>query len=70
MKEEYSNIEQEAEDIPSYFIKVVYIPKNDLTLQDYSRTDLINYKDTVGKKNISEAGKQILEMLNKYKFIE
>lgn len=73
VNEEYTNIEQEAEDLPSYFIKVAYTPKNDLTLQDYSRkdlTDLINYKDTVGKKNISEAGKQILEILNNYKFIE
>lgn len=73
VNEEYANIEQEAEDLPSYFIKVAYTPKNDLTLQDYSRkdlTDLINYKDTVEKKNISEEGKQILEILNKYKFIE
>lgn len=69
IKEDYENIGIWAEDAPLSFIKVKYVKKNDLTAVDYDKAEFSDLIKSTNEMNISEAGKKILDILNKYNLV-
>ena len=69
IEEDYENIGIWAEDSPLSFVKVKYVKKNDLTVVEYGKSEFTDLIKSSNEMNISEAGKKILDILNKYNLV-
>ncbi len=55
--------------MPSSFIKVKYVKKNNLLVVDYDKAEFTDLIKSTNEMNISESGKKILDILNKYNLV-
>lgn len=69
IEEDYENIGIWAEDSPLSFVKVKYVKKNDLTVVEYGKPEFTDLIKSTNEMNISESGKKILDILNKYNLV-
>lgn len=69
IEDKYENIGIWAEDMPSSFIKVKYVKKNNLLVVDYDKAEFTDLIKSTNEMNISESGKKILDILNKYNLV-
>lgn len=69
IEDEYENIGIWAEDAPLLFVKVKYVKKNNLLVVDYDKAEFTDLIKSTNEMNISESGKKILNILNKYNLV-
>lgn len=69
IEENYENIGIWVEDSPLSFVKVKYVKKNDLTVVDYDKAEFSDLIKSTNEMNISESGKKIISILNKYNLV-
>ncbi len=69
IEDEYENIGIWAEDAPLSFVKVKYVKKNNLLVVDYDKAEFTDLIKSTNEMNISETGKKIISILNKYNLV-
>lgn len=69
IEEEYENVGIWAEDEPLSFVKVKYVKKNNLLVVDYDKPEFTDLIKSTNEMNISESGKKIISILNKYNLV-
>lgn len=69
IEEEYEEKGIWVEDIPLSFVKVKYIKKDDLTVAENNKGELIDLIKITNEINISEAGNKIINILKRYHLV-